>query len=446
MTQHETNSFPKRAKRYAKVSGAAARVGAQYGLSSLFSSNKNQNAVLLRAALGGLKGPLMKIAQIVATIPDLLPPDYAAELATLQSDAPSMGWPFVRRRMAAELGGDWQTKFQSFERKACAAASLGQVHKAIGPDGAALACKLQYPDMSSVVEADLQQLKIIFSLFEKFDGTVQTQPAFEEVAVRLREELDYKREAHNMRLYGKMLADVEGVHVPQPQEDLSSSRLLTMSWMQGDKMIDAIGSRNQEERNSIAMNMFRLWYAPLYNYGILHGDPHMGNYTVREDNSINLLDYGCIRIFEPRIVQAIVCIYEALQQEDEEKLVAGYELWGFKNLSKELIETLSLWARFVYAPVLDNRVRAMSETNTTSYGREVAGKIHRSLKELGGVTMPPEFIMIDRASIGLGGLFLRLDAKVNWCELFQELIQDFSVETLAKSQKELLDNTSSFKL
>lgn len=439
MTQHEKNSFPKRAKRYAKVSGAAARVGAQYGVSSLFSSNKNQNAALLRTALGGLKGPLMKVAQIVATIPDLLPPDYAAELVTLQADAPSMGWPFVRRRMAAELGADWQSQFQTFDRKACSAASLGQVHKATSLNGDMLACKLQYSDMSSVVEADLQQLKIIFNLFEKFDGTVQTDAAYEEVAVRLREELDYRREARNMKLYGHMLADTQGVHVPKPFDELSTDRLLTMSWMDGAKMVDAIASRNQEERNAIAMNMFRLWYAPLYNYGVLHGDPHMGNYTVRPDNSINLLDYGCIRVFEPRIVKAIIDIYHALEEEDEEKLVAGYELWGFKNLSKELIETLSLWARFVYAPVLDNHVRSMSETNTTSYGREVAGKIHRSLKQLGSVTIPPEFIIIDRASIGLGGLFLRLDAKINWCALFQDLTQGFCADKLAKAQKELLE-------
>lgn len=436
----DKNSFPKRAKRYASVSGTAARVGATMGAQALFtnSNDKSKNAALLRAALGGLKGPLMKVAQIVATIPDLLPSDYAAELATLQSDAPSMGWPFVRRRMAAELGVDWQSKFQGFDRTASAAASLGQVHTATSLDGRKLACKLQYPDMPSVVDADLQQLKIFFSLFERFDGTIQTDQAYDEIAVRLREELDYKREAQNMNLYGTMLKDLSGAHVPQPIPELSTNRLLTMSWMDGEKMLDAIDNRSQEERNIIAKNMFRLWYLPLYKYGILHGDPHMGNYTVRPDNSINLLDYGCIRIFKPQIVKAIVDISAALKEEDEEKLVACYELWGFKNLSRELIETLSLWAKFVYAPVLDDRVRPMSETNTTVYGREVASKIHKALKQLGSVTVPPEFVIIDRASIGLGGLFLRLGAKLNWHELFHELTEDFDATILEKTQRNLL--------
>ena len=117
-----------------------------------------RNAKALKAALGGLKGPLMKAAQMFATVPDLLPPEFAAELAELQTNAPAMGWPFVRRRMAAELGPDWQAKFQSFAPEAAAAASLGQVHRAVAPDGRALAVKLQYPDMKSTVEADLKQL------------------------------------------------------------------------------------------------------------------------------------------------------------------------------------------------------------------------------------------------------------------------------------------------
>src|SRR4051812_26979784 len=117
--------------------------------------DRNANAAALAAALGGLKGPIMKVAQLMSTVPDLLPPEYATELAQLQSNAPPMGWAFVKRRMSAELGPDWQAKFGSFEHQPAAAASLGQVHRATALDGAALACKLQYPDMQSAVEADL---------------------------------------------------------------------------------------------------------------------------------------------------------------------------------------------------------------------------------------------------------------------------------------------------
>ena len=121
------------------------------------------NAAALAQALGGLKGPIMKVAQLLATIPDVLPPEYAAELQKLQSEAPPMGAAFVKRRMQAELGPDWQKRFGSFDLKPAAAASLGQVHRAATKDGAPLACKLQYPDMQSAVEADLQQLEFVFA-------------------------------------------------------------------------------------------------------------------------------------------------------------------------------------------------------------------------------------------------------------------------------------------
>ena len=106
----------------------------------------------------------MKVAQLLATIPDALPPEYANELIKLQSQAPPMGWAFVKRRMSAELGADWQAKFKEFEHHPAAAASLGQVHRASAPGGAELACKLQYPDMQSAVEADLNQLQLLFSI------------------------------------------------------------------------------------------------------------------------------------------------------------------------------------------------------------------------------------------------------------------------------------------
>src|SRR5579864_1041734 len=116
--------------------------------------DRERHAADLKAALGGIKGPLMKVAQLLATIPDALPKEYVDELVQLQANAPAMGWPFVKRRMEGELGAGWQRRFRDFERIAARAASLGQVHRATALDGIALACKLQYPDMASAVEAD----------------------------------------------------------------------------------------------------------------------------------------------------------------------------------------------------------------------------------------------------------------------------------------------------
>src|ERR1700751_1789838 len=185
MADSEKNRFSARAARYARVGANVGGVAARYaGRRILGAPNRASEASALAPALGNLKGPLMKVAQLMATIPDLLPPEYAAELAKLQSEAPPMGWALVKRRMVAELGADWQQKFASFEHHPAAAASLGQVHRARALDGTALACKLQYPDMQSAVEADLQQLEWLFAIRRGFEAAIDTPQIAKENGAR----------------------------------------------------------------------------------------------------------------------------------------------------------------------------------------------------------------------------------------------------------------------
>jgi len=435
----ETDRLSGRLKRYAKVGAAVGGLAADLGAKQLFGKtlNRDRHASDLRSALGGLKGPLMKVAQLLSSVPDMLPQEYARELTELQANAPSMGWPFVKRRMTSELGPDWRDKFANFEREATAAASLGQVHYATGKDGRELACKLQYPDMESTVEADLKQLKLIFQIYRRFDSAVDTREIYEEISERLREELDYRREARHMALYGNILKNEAGAHVPIPVPELSTRRLLTMDWLHGRKLLE-FKECDQEHRNRVAKNMFRAWYLPFYAYGIIHGDPHLGNYSVREDFSINLLDFGCIRVFPPDFVQSVIDLYYALRDGNEALAVSAYETWGFENLSKELIEVLNIWAKFVYAPLMEDRVRPIEETNAMAYGAEAAAKVHGELKRLGGVTPPREFLLMDRSTIGLGSVFLHLRAEINWCETFHELIDGLDVKAIGTRQEAAL--------
>lgn len=442
-TYRDDPTLTGRMRRYARVGGSvgglAARVAGERYLG--LKLDRSAHAADLRAALGGLKGPLMKVAQILSTIPDALPEEYARELTQLQADAPAMGWPFVKRRMATELGPDWQKRFARFEREAAAAASLGQVHRATGHDGRQLACKLQYPGMSSAVEADLRQLKLIFSIYRRYDSSIDTRHIHDEIAARLYEELDYALEARHLALYGQMLAGEGAVQVPDVVAELSTGRLLTMSWLDGERMLNLV-ERPQAVRDEVALNMFRAWYWPFYGYGVIHGDPHLGNYTVRPDLTLNLLDFGCIRIFPPRFVGGVIDLYHAIERGDRELAVHAYETWGFTNLTRELVDTLNLWAAFVYAPLLDDRKRRIQEFaaqvgtagEEAVYGRDVAEKVHKQLRAHGGVTPPREFVFMDRAAIGLGGVFLRLNAEINWHRLFHDLIADFDEEVLAERQ------------
>lgn len=440
MAGADDDSLPGRVRRYTRVGtavgGLAARLAGERYLG--LKLDRGAHAAELRRALGGLKGPLMKVAQILSTIPEALPQEYVAELTQLQANAPSMGWPFVKRRMASELGPDWLARYRTFEREAAAAASLGQVHRAEGLDGRRLAAKLQYPDMASAVEADLRQLRVIFALYHRYDPTIDPRNVLVEIGERLREELDYRLEARHMRLYGAMLARETGVVVPEVVEDLTTGRLLTMTWLDG---VPLLNCREDEQslRNRLAYNMFRAWYVPFYDYGVIHGDPHLGNYSVREDRSVNLLDFGCLRIFPPRFVGGVIDLYDALERGDEALAVHAYETWGFTGLTKEVIETLNLWAAFVYAPLLEDRPRQIQEKASSGvYGREVAEKVARQLRERGGITPPREFVFMDRAAIGLGGVFLHLKAEINWHRLFHELIEGFDVKALARRQARAL--------
>ncbi|MEO1609769.1 MAG: AarF/ABC1/UbiB kinase family protein [Pseudomonadota bacterium] len=439
----EQNRISARASRYMRVGGNVGAIAARVAGQRLFGfeANNAKDAADMARALGGLKGPIMKVAQLLSTIPEALPAEYARELSQLQADAPPMGPVFVKRRMAAELGSEWPQKFQSFEIKSAASASLGQVHKAVHMDGHHLACKLQYPDMQSAVEADVSQLGVIFSIHARMNPAVDTREILKEIAARLREELDYELEAKHLALYAAIFDEDPLIRVPEVMAELSTRRLLTMTWLDGRPMM-RYKEHTLEERNQIARAMFRAWWYPFSHFGVIHGDPHLGNYTVFEEEGrpagINLLDYGCIRTFPPAFVQGVIDLYTGLLTDDRDRIVHAYETWGFKGLTNELIDAMNIWAHFIYGPLLDDRERTIAEGTTPGeYGRKEAFAVHKVLKEKGPVAVPREFVFMDRAAIGLGGVFLHLDAKMNWYEIFNQTIEDFDLDKVTRSQEQM---------
>lgn len=444
----ERNRLTARASRYAQVGARMGGAAARMAGARLTGAGAAGDAIALAAALGGLKGPLMKVAQLMATIPDLLPPEYAAEFQKLQSEAPPMGAAFVKRRMMAELGPAWRDKFDAFDLHPAGAASLGQVHRASDREGRLLACKLQYPDMASAVEADLRQLDVLFSLHRRMDGAIDTSEIKKEIAARVREELNYRREARHAALYHEILADSPDIRVPRVRADLTTSRLLTMDWLSGEKVL-AFRRAPQEERDAIGHALFRAWWRPFIRYGVIHGDPHLGNYSVfraatgpnaNKAAGVNLYDFGCVRIFPPRFVQGVVDLYRGLLENDRARVVSAYKSWGFRGLTEPLVDVMNMWARFIYGPILDDRVRTVADgVSPADYGRKEAYRVHMALKEKGPMTVPQEFVFMDRAAIGLGAVFLHLDAKLNFHRIFNEALEGYSLEALAERQAAALD-------
>ena len=435
----EDNNLVSRVKRYSRVTTSLTSLATKFaGKKYLnFDLSDQKYAAQITEILGNLKGPLMKVAQLSATIPDLLPEEYARKLAELQSNAPPMSWVFVKRRMKAELGDNWENNFSSFDKEASFAASLGQVHKAKLKNNEIVACKLQYPDMSSAVEADLNQLKIIFKIYSSYNKSIQIREIYKEIEARLKEELDYKLEHRHLKIFEYMHKKNSFIKIPKVYKKISTQRLLVMEYLDGKKLIEYKNS-SQKIRNELAKNLFMAWYLPFYKYGIIHGDPHLGNYSVNKDNNINLFDYGCIRVFPAKFVKGVIDLYFALKEKNDQKIKLAYKAWGFNDIDDGLMNVLNKWALFLYDPILKNEVRRIQDSDSGIYGAKIANEVHKELKKYGGVKPPREFVFMDRAAVGLGSIFIHLRAEINWYKLFHELIKDFSVKNLEANQKKAI--------
>jgi predicted unusual protein kinase regulating ubiquinone biosynthesis (AarF/ABC1/UbiB family) len=226
--------------------------------------------------------------------------------------------------------------------------------------------------------------------------------------------------------------------VPKVAPTISTGRLLTLDWLEGRRLLD-YKEESLAVRNRLATAMFTAWWHPFSRFGAIHGDPHLGNYSVFTDKGkpagINLLDYGCIRIFPQSFVGGVLDLYNGLRKGDQALVVHAYETWGFRGLSRELIEVLNIWARFIYGPLMEDRVRSIADgVKPGEYGRRQAFEVHRALRQKGPVRVPREFVLMDRAAIGLGGVFLHLRAELNFHRMFEEAMEGFSLKRLAERQ------------
>ena len=439
----DKDKFSKRASRYIQLSGQVGGLLAKLGANKFLGMDidKNKHALNLKKDLGEVKGPFMKIAQLVSMIPDALPIEYSNQLMQLQSHAPSMGESFVTRRMANELGENWKKFFLNFNTTASYAASLGQVHKAKLKNGDIVACKLQYPNMQSAVNADLNQFKIVLNLFEKYNKAIKTKKIFLEIKDRLVEEIDYVNEIKNIKIFEKIFNSNKSVNIPRIYKNCSTKRLITMSWLQGESLEDVIKySKNKKEFSErIATNIFNTWYIPFYKFCVIHGDPHFGNYTFKKNGDLNLFDFGCVRFFSIKFVKAVLDLYYALEKKDEDLTIEAYKTWGFKKINKKLIKILNLWASYIYGPLLEDKKRLIQGKNNKGYGLDVANNVYKELKKIGGVEPPKEFVFIDRAAIGMGSLFMKLDVKLNWHNLFNDLIKDFDEKKILRERDRVIN-------
>jgi predicted unusual protein kinase regulating ubiquinone biosynthesis (AarF/ABC1/UbiB family) len=298
-----------RLSRFARLAGLGARLSTEVmskGVKRLAGSTEgllgNAGAEKLVATLGEMKGLAMKLGQAMSMDPDQLPPEVRAVIARLQNQAPAMPFATVREVVRRELGGTPEEKFAQFDPTPLASASLGQVHRARTHAGKEVAVKVQYPDIRKAMLSDLANLGPMVSVVSRGVGMSEGRAYFEEVRDELMKELDYREEAARAKQYAKAAAVAADLVVPAPDDSLTSERLLTLELIHGETLKDVLGRIDEVptlERFRISRLLIRAIWAPFLSSGLIHADPHPGNFIVMNDGRMAVLDFGSVKQLSP---------------------------------------------------------------------------------------------------------------------------------------------------
>jgi len=324
-----------RTRRALKVGTLTTQVGGSYLLNALkrpFQSEDRQkqetldthlrNALLIVERSKELKGAFMKLLQMLSMRHDLFPPEVLEIFSVTQSQVPPMPYAMIRRQVEKELGKPPEKLFASFEQEAFAAASLGQVHRATLHSGETVAVKIQYPGVDETVGQDLKNVKALLQTFTVIGRDVLRQKIdsdelYQELEERLGEELDYEHEARNLELFRKMFADDDEVVIPSCHTDLTSRRVITLSFVEGYPLSEFLLPHvDQDLKDWVAIKYFRVLWRQIFEFGTLHTDPHPGNYLVTFHPRLAMLDFGSIRIFPEEIRAAYLKLARALLDHD----------------------------------------------------------------------------------------------------------------------------------
>lgn len=393
---------------------------------------------VLQKALGNLKGPIMKVAQMLGNIPGAVPESYRKAFAGLQTMASPMGPLFVKRRLKQELGADYARHFADFEEAAFKAASLGQIHKGRLTTGEEIVCKLQYPAMQEVIAADFKHIRMIARSIESRMKMNVTE-LIDEIEERFLEELDYRREARNMdvfrSIYEKsvMSSIVAAPHIPHVFHELSTDKLLVMQLCKGELLVDM--QISEDQANVYGRQLFWSWYWPFYYAGTIHGDSHMGNYMF-QDGQLSVFDFGCARGFSQHFVESVLMLYQGLRDDCRDQYVEAFEQWGFRPLTREIVVALHRWASYIYAPLLDDRIRPIEIDYSVQQGRKLSREVAELIAKSGGVRIPREFVFLDRATVGIAGTLLQLRSQNNWHQEFEAMVAHAQPQLISQRQKD----------
>lgn len=372
--------------------------------------------------LGNMKGALMKLGQMASYLDDGLPESLRLALAQLQSNAPPMSIELVHAEIERELGRTMSELFVEFDDEPIAAASIGQVHRAIirTSDGErAVAVKVQYPGVAEAIDADLRTADLLGTLLAFGFKGLNPEDMVAEIKDRLREELDYTREAQNQQMFVDFYRDHPFIHVPEVIHELSTSRILVSELVSGHSFAEVL-EWPQEQRDMAGEAIFRFVFRSLYRFRAFNGDPHPGNYIFHKNGKVTFLDFGLIKHFsveEMLMFQSMV--KAAVLDHDMETYRRIIEDAGMlqKDAPFSTEEAGDYFAHF-YEPVRESKVTTWTTGYATSIVRHT---FDRSSAIAQYATVPRSFVFIQRINLGLYAILGQLGASGNFRRISEEL-------------------------
>lgn len=419
--------------RMARVGRLSARLWTSWfgsKLRRLFSGKKRhaaydearrkRDAEAVTRTMGQMKGAFMKLGQMMSFISESMPEEYRKAMSSLQTSAPPMDFALLRDVIERELDKPLERAFASFDEQPLAAASIGQVHRAVLPSGEQVVVKIQYPGVADAIRADMKNVGVLYRMMAMFYPALDPKPVVEELRTRLFEELDYRREASNQQAFCDLYEDHPFVRIPRVMPEYCTELLLTSEYIEGRRFDDILGE-SDDVRNRYAEILYRFVFGSIVNFGVFNGDPHPGNYLFCDDGRMAFLDFGCVKYFpEPMLKTWVALVRGHFAGDPEEFHRRAIEL-GFLTPERDVeSELLYEYFGYFYEPFSDDRDFEFSrEYNARSLGMvfKPDGKFAGMTKKL---NMPPDFVLVNRIQWGVYSILGSLGSKANWHRIHRE--------------------------
>jgi len=414
------------------VLGLAVRGGARYAASAprLFAAAGERRQLLredlalqtaedVATTLGAMKGVMMKIGQMASYADGGLSPAFRRTLARLQDSVPPMTPQLAAAVVAEELGAPPERAFARWDPRPIAAASIGQVHRAVTLDGRAVAVKVQYPGIAETIAADLRNVALLRRMLRVAAPAQDVDALLSELRDRITEELDYRREAASQRLMAAYFDDHPTIHIPAIISELSTRRVMTSELSDGARFAE-VATWPQRERDLAAETIYRFVFRSLYEVGAFNGDPHPGNYLFHRGGRVTFLDFGLVRHFTPAELEPLMQMARTICVEHDPEAfrrsleTAGFLRPGAPPSTQEIVEHLAVFYDTIREPG--------PRTITSDYASSVVHRFFDLRSPVAGyLSIPQPYVLLQRINLGLFAVLGELSATADWRAISEEI-------------------------